>query len=202
MWQDADRFMVLQQFRPLLNEYHISIPAEGSTEPGTELLVVRQKRMKIREDIRFRRPDQADTEHEFMIQAKTVFEFRGRFDVLDGSGERLGSLAKDFKKSLLRSHWVLRDAADNVVMQARESSMVVALLRRFAGALPYGDLLTWIPFNFTLFVEDPGQPAGSYQRVLGKFRDRYLVELGPELKGLDRRLVIAQAVALDALQDR
>jgi len=38
--------------------------------------------------------------------------------------------------------------------------------------------------------------------VLGKLRDRYVLELGPEFDGVDRRLVLAFAVALDALQDR
>jgi len=38
--------------------------------------------------------------------------------------------------------------------------------------------------------------------VLGAVRDRYVLELGPELVGVDRRLVLAFTVALDALQDR
>jgi hypothetical protein len=38
--------------------------------------------------------------------------------------------------------------------------------------------------------------------VLGKLRDRYLFELSPELADVDRRLMVAFAVALDALQDR
>jgi hypothetical protein len=37
--------------------------------------------------------------------------------------------------------------------------------------------------------------------VLGKLRDRYVLELEPGF-GADRRLVLAFAVALDALQDR
>ena len=41
--------------------------------------------MKIKEDIRFRlAPD--DGPHLFMIKSKTVFEFRGRHEVLDPSG--------------------------------------------------------------------------------------------------------------------
>jgi hypothetical protein len=44
--------------------------------------------------------------------------------------------------------------------------------------------------------------VGSYQRVLGKLRDRYVLELGDGLADADRRLVLAFAVALDALQDR
>ena len=52
--QAANRFLVQQVFKPIANEYRISVPAEGTTEEGEPLLYVRQKRMKIREDIRFR----------------------------------------------------------------------------------------------------------------------------------------------------
>ena len=38
--------------------------------------------------------------------------------------------------------------------------------------------------------------------MLGKWRDRYLLELGPEVGDVDRRLIAAFAVGLDALQDR
>lgn len=200
--RNQDRFLVQQVFKALANEYQISIPAEGSTEPGDQVLYVKQKKMKIKEDIRFRVPGEEEA-HVFMIKAKSVFEFAGKFDVLDANGEKIGDLGKNFKRSLLRSHWIVRDAQENVVLQARESSMFIALIRRFAGAIPYGDLLTFIPFNFTLYAEDPdSEGSGTYQRVLGKLRDRYIVEVGPDLEAVDRRLVIAQAVALDALQDR
>ena len=46
-----------------------------------------------------------------------------------------------------------------------------------------------------------GKQVGTYKRVLGKLRDRYVLELEPDFDA-DRRLVIAFAVALDALQDR
>ena len=47
-----------------------------------------------------------------------------------------------------------------------------------------------------------GEQVGCYKRVLGTFRDRYVVELEPGLDDVDRRLVIAFTIALDALQDR
>src|ERR687884_443820 len=79
----ANRFVVQQVFKPIANEYRISAPAAG-TDEGEPLLFVRQKRMKIREDIRFRlRPD--DDAHLFMIKSKSVFEFRGRHEALDAS---------------------------------------------------------------------------------------------------------------------
>jgi hypothetical protein len=38
--------------------------------------------------------------------------------------------------------------------------------------------------------------------VLGALRDRYLLELGPELRDVDRRLIVALTIGVDALQDR
>ena len=89
----SDRFLVQQVFRPIANEYRISIPAPGSTEEGEPLLYVKQKRMKIKEDIRFRlSPD--DGRHLFMIKSKTVFEFRGRHEVLDELDQPIGVLER------------------------------------------------------------------------------------------------------------
>ena len=196
----ADRLLIQQIFKPVANEYRISIPAPGSTEEGRTLLYVKQKRLKIKEDIRFRiSPD--DDAHLFMIKSKSVFEFRGRHEVLDAQDTPIGLLEKDFGRSLLRSHWHVRDAAGNEVLEGHEASWFVAILRRIAGLLPeWLSLLTWLPFNFTLLHE--GQQVASYRRVLGKLRDRYVLEIGPDLAAVDRRLLVAFAVGLDALQDR
>ena len=196
----ADRLLIQQIFKPVANEYRISIPAPGSTEEGRTLLYVKQKRLKIKEDIRFRvSPD--DDAHLFMIKSKSVFEFRGRHEVLDAQDTPIGLLEKDFGRSLLRSHWHVRDAAGNEVLEGHEASWFVAILRRIAGFLPeWLSVLTWLPFNFTLFHD--GRQVASYRRVLGKLRDRYVLEIGPDLAAVDRRLLVAFAVGLDALQDR
>jgi uncharacterized protein YxjI len=198
--ESSDRFVVQQVFKPIANEYRISVPAPGSAEEGEPLLYVKQKKLRIKEDIRFRlQPD--DGPHLFMIKSKTVFEFRGRHDVLDAEGQVIGTLGKAFGRSLLRSHWHVRDAEGNDLFEAHEASWIVALVRRFADLGPdWFSLLSWLPFNFVLIRN--GEQAGTYKRVLGKLRDRYTLELGPGLEGVDRRLVIAFAVALDALQDR
>jgi uncharacterized protein YxjI len=196
----SNRFLIQQVFRPIANEYRISVPAPGSTEEGEPLLFVRQKKLKIKEDIRFRlSPD--DDEHLFMIKARTVFEFRGRHDVLDARGEVVGRLEKAFARSLLRSHWHVRDAAGTELFEAHEASWPIAIVRRIAEAGPdVFSLLSFLPFNFVLLRD--GTQIGSYRRVLGKLRDRYVLELGDGLADADRRLVLAFAVALDALQDR
>ncbi len=195
----AERFLVQQVFKPIGNEYRISIPAPGSTDEGSPLLFVKQKKLSIKEDIRFRLAPDVNS-HLFMIKSKTAFEFRGRHEVLDEHGQVIGLLEKAFGKSLLRSHWYVRDASGTELFEAHEASWVIALVRRLAGVISdWLAALTWLPFNFLLLRN--GQEVGTYRRVLGKLRDRYVLELGPEFEG-DRRLVLAFAVALDALQDR
>jgi uncharacterized protein YxjI len=198
--ESADRLLIQQVFKPIANEYRISVPTPGSSEEGRPLLYVKQKKMKIKEDIRFRlSPD--DDAHLFMIKSKSVFEFRGRHEVLDAEGELIGMLEKDFTRSLLRSHWHVRDTAGNDLLEAHEASWIVALVRRIADiGVDWLSLLAWLPFNFVLRRGD--QQVGSYKRLLGKFRDRYLLELGPDVGDVDRRLIVAFAVGLDALQDR
>jgi uncharacterized protein YxjI len=198
--ESADRLLVQQVFKPIANEYRISVPTPGSTDEGRLLLYVKQKKMKIKEDIRFRlSPD--DEAHLFMIKSKSVFEFRGRHEVLDADGRVIGLLEKDFTRSLLRSHWHVRDADGNELFESYETSWIIALLRRISEiGIDWLTLLGWLPFNFVLRRGE--QEVGTYKRVLGKFRDRYVLELRPELGEADRRLVAAFAVGLDALQDR
>jgi uncharacterized protein YxjI len=196
----ADRLLIQQVFKPIGNEYRVSVPVPGSSEEGAPLLYVKQKKLSIREDIRFRlSPD--DEGHVFMIKSKSLFEFRGRHEVLDSAGNAIGLLEKDFTRSLLRSHWRLRDVSGTELLETHESSWTIALLRRVAGFLPeWLAPVGWVPFNFVLRRD--GREVGTYRRVLGKFRDRYVLEVTPELADVDRRLLVAFAVGLDALQDR
>ena len=196
----ADRILVQQVFKPIGNEYRISIPADGSADEGTPSLYVKQKKLSIREDIRFRRsPD--DEDYVFIIKSKSVFEFRGRHEVLDAAGNPIGLLEKNFGRSLLRSHWHVRDVSGTELVEAHETSWTIALARRIVAVLPeWLAPLGWLPFNFVLHRD--GREVGTYRRVLGRFRDRYVLEVTPDLAGVDRRLLVAFAVGLDALQDR
>ncbi len=69
-----------------------------------------------------------------MIKSKSVFEFRGRHEVLDANDQVIGLLEKDFARSLIRSHWHIRDADGNVLFDGQEKSLPIALIRRFAGS--------------------------------------------------------------------
>jgi uncharacterized protein YxjI len=196
----ADRILVQQVFKAIANEYRISIAADDSSDEAARLLFAKQKKLRIKEDIRFRLDPDAD-DHVFMIKSKSVFELNGRHDVLAADDEPIGLLEKDFRRSLLRSHWHVRDPEGDRLLEAHEASWIIALVRRAAGFLPeWLDVGGAIPFNFVL--RRGGREVGRYRRVLGKVRDRYVLEIGPELADVDRRLLVAFAVALDALQDR
>ncbi len=198
--QASNRFLIQQVFRPIGNEYRISVPLPGSTDEGRPLLFVKQKKLKVKEDIRFRLDPERE-EHLFMIKSKTVFEFRGRHEVLGADGQVIGLLEKDFARSLLRSHWRVRDPAGTELFEGFEANLLIALVRRLANVVSdWLAALTWLPFNFTLRRD--GNEVGKYRRILGKLRDRYVLELGEGLADVDRRLVLAFAIALDALQDR
>ena len=64
------------------------------------------------------------------------------------------------------------------------------------------DIGGWIPipYNFDFLID--GTVAGGIDRKF-QLRDRYIVDLaGDHDKRVDRRLVIALAIGLDALQNR
>src|SRR5688572_17799113 len=147
--ESSNRFLIQQIFKPLANEYRISIPAPGSTEEGGPILYVKQKKLKIREDIRFRTSENDDAPHVFMIKARTVFEFRGRHDVLDAEENPIGMLEKAFGLSLLRSHWRVKAPEGNELFEAHEASWLIAIIRRIADLGPeWLSVLAWLPFNF------------------------------------------------------
>ena len=58
-----------------------------------------------------------------MIKSKSVFEFRGRHEVLDADDNVIGILEKDFGKSLLRSHWLVRDAAGRAAARSARGEL-------------------------------------------------------------------------------
>jgi uncharacterized protein YxjI len=196
---DADRFLVDQLVRPIANLYRITPLATGDTPAGGPIAFVRQKKLAIREDIRFYRDD-SEQDELFRIKARTILDTGGsRYDVLAGE-QKLGTLHHDFRKSLLRTTWRVLDANDAETGVAQERSQVMAILRRVIDFVPdYGGLIP-IPYNFDFLVD--GSKVGEMNRKF-QLRDRYVLDLsGDAEKRIDRRLAVALAIGLDALQNR
>lgn len=193
-----DAFFIDQLIRPIANLYRISVLGSDGASAGEPLAFVRQKKLKIKEDIRFF-ADESETEELFHIKARALLEFGGRYDVVSPDGTRLGVLEKVFGRSLLRSTWRLLDAQEQEVAFAHEKSVPMAILRRVIDAVPYGDFVP-ILFQFTIHMD--GQEVGEMRRPIG-LRDRYVLRLhGDPERRIDRRVAVALGIALDALQSR
>jgi hypothetical protein len=193
-----DAFFVDQLIRPVANLYRISTLGADRASAGEPLAFVRQKKLAIKEDIRFF-ADESQSEELFRLKGRQVFEVRGRYDVLSPAGERIGSLEKVFGISLLRSTWRIYGDGEAPIATAQERSMPVAILRRAIDLVPYGEFVP-ILFQFTIRID--GREVGQLRRPVG-LRDRYILELGGDPdRRIDRRVAVALAVALDALQSR
>ncbi len=182
------RFFIKQRITVMVNRYEIR--ALGPDDrPGEVLAVAQQKRMAFKEQVTLY-TDDTKTTPVLGFKARQVMDLGATYDVTDANGAPIGLFRKNWKESLLRSTWHLEQPGHGEMI-GRETNLAVAVLRRFV------ESLSWLPYHFEFVIGD--RPAFSVVKKWG-LRDRYLVTIhDPQL---DRRLVTAMAVALDALQAR
>jgi uncharacterized protein YxjI len=197
---DYDRFLVDQLVRPVANLYRVTPLAVGETPAGPPIAFVRQKKLAIKEDIRFY-ADEAQTDELFRVKARSLLDMGGsRYDILVGD-EPIGVVRHKFRESLLRSTWRIGDPDEREVGIARESSTAIGILRRVVDFVPYVGELIPIPYNFEIVID--GEVVGNMKRKFARVRDQYVLDLsGDQERKIDRRVGVALAVGLDALQNR
>lgn len=179
---------IRQRVRLMVNQYEVHGVAPDGSE-GALLAFAQQKRMAFREQVTIY-TDDSKRQPLLGFKARQVLDLGATYDVTDAAGSPIGLFRKDFAQSLLRSTWHVEQPGLGVVT-GQERNLAVALLRRFV------DSLSWLPYHFDFVLN--GQTAFSVVKKWG-LRDRYVVDIHQDQ--LDRRLVIAMAVALDALQAR
>jgi hypothetical protein len=200
---EHDRFLVAQAITPLVNRYEVAT-ADERGRAAQPVLYVEQARFKLREELTFY-ADSTKAEPLLRLKARQVIDVAARYDVTTRDGEHLGHLQKAFGQSLLRSTWEAHAADGALLATARERNLVVALWRRLVDLIPVaGELLGLLPIPYHFDLRAPGS-----RRLLGSLtrrrtiRDQYVLDLtGDPDHALDRRLAIALAVGLDALQAR
>ncbi|WP_088287383.1 hypothetical protein [Kineosporia sp. A_224] len=197
-----DHFILRQKWAPIVNRYHFSLP-DPSGEPGQVIAFVEQKRFKFKEDIRFYTDESKSTEL-LRIKARQRFDPAARYDITGPNGEKIGEIQKAFARSLLRSTYVLYGADGQQVCEAAERSLPVAIFRRLVGFLPVvGDYADWLPIPYHFVFTRGDQVLVHHTRRAWKLRDFYRIDCSPDTGHvLDRRLVLAAAVGMDALQAR
>jgi uncharacterized protein YxjI len=186
--QTQAQLIVRQRIRLMVNQYEVHAVSPDGREAGV-LAFAQQKRLAFKEQVTLY-TDDTKTTPVLGFKARQVIDLGATYDVTDASGAPIGLFRKNFKESLLRSTWHLEQPG-YAEMIGRETSLAVAILRRFV------DSLSWLPYHFEFLIGD--RPAFSVVKKWG-LRDRYVVTIHDP--GIDRRLVTAMAVALDALQSR
>jgi uncharacterized protein YxjI len=194
--QDYNAFVLKQRITPIVNRYEYFGKA-GDAE--TPVAFVEQKRFKLKEEITAWTNENRG-EVVFTLKAEKVMDIHGKYLVSDAAGQLVGYLRKVFGASLLRSTWEIYDASGQLLLTVQETSVFAAVMRRFGGFVPIiGGLLEFWPFNFQFLSQ--GQVVGFYNRIPG-LRDKYDLALQDGAPAVDRRLMLALGIALDALQDR
>ena len=185
--QGLQTLFIKQKITFMVNRYEVW-SADPAGNPSGLIAFAQQKRMAMREQVTLYR-DESKSAVLAAFKARSVLDLRGTYDVTDGAGAPIGTFRKDFAQSLLRSTWHV-DQPGLPTATGQERNMFVALLRRFSD-------ISFLPYHFD-FVSG-GTPVISVDKQWG-ITDKYVVRISnPQL---DRRLVIAMAVALDALQSR
>nr|WP_244994500.1 hypothetical protein [Actinomadura coerulea] len=179
----------------MVNQYEVH--AEGPDGGEGELLAfAQQKRLAFKEQVTLY-SDDSKTRPILGFKARKRIDLASAYDITDAHGQPIGVFRKDFKKSLLASTWHLEQPGLGLTTGS-ERNKLVAVLRRVWQFIPYVENLPFAwPYHFDFYAGD--QVVFSVEKKFG-FRDRYIVEINDPR--LDRRLVIAQAVGLDALQSR
>ncbi|WP_173083855.1 hypothetical protein [Phytohabitans rumicis] len=173
----------------MVNQYEVHAAGPDGSEAGM-VAFAQQKRMAFKEQVTLY-TDDTKQQPVLGFKARSVMDLGATYDVTDPAGAQIGLFRKDFKRSLLRSTWIVEQGGMPPAT-GQERSQLVAILRRFV------ESLSFLPYHFDFVYED-GQPAFSVVKKWG-LRDKYVVSI--QDPRLDRRLVIAMAVGLDALQGR
>ncbi|MFE9909549.1 LURP-one-related/scramblase family protein [Streptomyces clavifer] len=191
--QAADRFVVSQKTTVMTNQYVVS-SARSDGSAGEVVAFAQQELMALKEQVIIYTDESRDRVL-CTIEADQAMDMGAVYAVRDENGEPIGSFREKIMTSLLRSTWVLEQPG-LAELTGRERNAALAVLRRVWDFLPATE---FVPFAWPRHF-DFAEGDTRWMAVERKFglRDRYLVDIAGS--GLDRRLAIAQAVALDALQ--
>jgi uncharacterized protein YxjI len=193
--QAQQRLHIRQRVRLMVNQYEVHTEAPDGSE-GELVAFAQQKRLAFKEQVTMYTDDSKQWPL-FGFKARQRIDLGATYDVTDPEGKPIGTFRKDFKKSLLSSTWHLEQPGLGVTT-GTERSKAVAILRRVWDFIPYVDAIPFAwPYHFDFTANDQHTFTVDKKFAL---RDRYVVDIKDPR--LDRRLVIAQAVALDALQHR
>ncbi|MFD9870871.1 hypothetical protein ACFXI8_32695 [Streptomyces niveus] len=179
----------------MVNQYVVTLARPDGTADDV-VAFAQQKPMALKEQVTIY-TDESKEHVLCTFEADQVLDIGAVYAVRDGAGNPIGSFREKPVTSMLRSTWIMEQPG-TAELTGRERNVVVAVLRRVWDFLPFTDFVPFLwPYHFDFTEGDKRLMA--FDKRFG-LRDRYVLDIAAP--DLDRRLAIAQAVALDALQSR
>jgi uncharacterized protein YxjI len=177
---NSDQYEIRQKLMSFGNKYTVY-------ENGEQILDSGQKKLKLKEDFRFK---DADGNPVLKVTTDQILDVAASYTVVDErTDETVGALQRNF--TFFSHEWEIIDSNNKVVGTLTEDNMIMALARRFVSEL--------LPFRYKI-VSQQGKKLGTLN---GQFslRDKYTLDLSDDdEKELDRRLGVAAAVLIDAIE--
>lgn len=149
----------------------------------SEVLFVKQKVFKLKEDIRIF-SDQSESREVFNIQAEQILDFNTRYNFYDSKdGHHLGSVKARGWRSIWSATYLIDDAQQNQVMYIKEDNPWVKIADSLINDIPVVGWLSGFIFHpsFTCYrgadQDDRSQPVMRITKQGAFFENHFSVEL-------------------------
>lgn len=159
---------------------------------GQELMYVKQKLFKLKEDIRIF-SDQAQTNQLYTIKADRIIDFSPRYNFTKAQGIDLGAIKRQGMRSLWKASYDILEG-ETTLFQIREENAFVKIMDGLFGELPVVGFLSGYVFNPTYLVKYPGETGSTIMRFIKKpslFESNFTIEkISPDLSEREEELIL------------
>ncbi len=155
-----------------------------------------QKAFKLKEDFRIY-SDENKTQELLRVGARSILDFSAAYDVYDAAtNQKLGAFKRQgLKSSFVQDTWTLMDWNDAEIGICQEDSAFMGVVRRF---VEYASLLMPQRYDVTI----GGQQIATFQQGRNPFSSRMEITFDQPNAVYDRRLVLALAMLLSAIEGK
>ncbi len=180
----------MQEIRyPLTFTFKISTLSNDFTatdDTGRVVAYVRQKMLKLKEDIQIYR-DENRREVIYNIRADRWLDWSAAYAFFDAHGREFGKVARKGWKSLWKAEYEIVDDHAQGQYTIREENGWVKVIDQLVGEIPVLGLLTGYVFNPSYLVTDQrGQKVARLSKQPSFFGRKFRVDkLGPPVTGAD-----------------
>jgi len=184
---ELNQYLIREKFLKIFgNDFHI-------TDEYNKLYgFCEQKRFRIKEDLRIY-DDESKNNEWLVIKQRNLVDAWGGFDIIDPkAGVLLGTVRREYWKSIVRTKWQVLDADGNDIGMLLEDSLAQAIARRiFLGILPK---------KYTLHTMGNEKPITMRQKF-NPIIKKMVVNIPPE-NNFNRKFTAGLAIVISALDGR